>query len=88
MYLSPLSIEDVEYVWIFGLMIAEFLLTSGGEYLAYCETRKMLAAVRALWRMLVLCDGFCQDVNTQTETWGDEQQIGCCSHWGLLSPLV
>lgn len=38
--------EDVEDVWIFGLMI-RFLLIGGGGYLAYYEMRKVLAAVWA-----------------------------------------
>lgn len=40
MYLTPLSIEDVEDVWIFGLMVAAFLSIGSGEYVGLQLNKK------------------------------------------------
>lgn len=44
-------------VYIFGLMIAGFLLTELGGYLAYHETQKVSAAIQSMMRLPGLCDG-------------------------------
>lgn len=59
--------------------MAGFLLIRGGRYLVYCEIRKVLPAVWALWRLPALCDVLCRAVNTQTEAMGlMKTQAGCC----------
>ncbi|MEQ2297489.1 hypothetical protein AMECASPLE_035184 [Ameca splendens] len=65
--LTTMSVEDVQDVYIFGLLITGFLLFGVGGYLAYRVIRKMWAAVQSIPKLPVMLDGVCRAINTQTE---------------------
>ncbi|MEQ2281876.1 hypothetical protein AMECASPLE_034775 [Ameca splendens] len=66
-WLSILSVEDVEDVYTIGCLISGFLLFGVGSYLAYREIRKTSAAVLAMVRLPGMYDGICRAINTQTK---------------------
>ncbi|MEQ2235131.1 hypothetical protein ILYODFUR_038490 [Ilyodon furcidens] len=66
-YVTTMSVEDVEDVYIFGLLITGFLLFGVGGYLAYRVIRKRWAAVQSIPKLSVMLDGVCRAINTQTE---------------------
>ncbi|MEQ2253421.1 hypothetical protein ILYODFUR_031909 [Ilyodon furcidens] len=65
--LTTMSVEDVENVYIFGLLITGFLLFGVGGYLAYRVIRKTWAAVQSVPKLPAMLDGVCRAINTQTE---------------------
>ncbi|KAK5623396.1 hypothetical protein CRENBAI_014842, partial [Crenichthys baileyi] len=71
-YLTTMSVADVEdaYIedlYIFGLLITGFLLFGVGGYLAYRVIRKMWAAVQSIPKLPAMLNGVCRAINTQTE---------------------
>lgn len=62
--LSILSVEDVEDVYLIGIMITGFLLFGAGSILIY---RKMPKALAALIGKLPAIEGTGRAVNTQTQ---------------------
>ncbi|KAK5610296.1 hypothetical protein CRENBAI_007481 [Crenichthys baileyi] len=63
-----MSVEDVEGVYIYGLLITGFLGLFGvGGYLAYRVIRKTWAAVQSVPKLPAMLDGVCRVINTQTE---------------------
>ncbi|MED6254353.1 hypothetical protein ATANTOWER_023847 [Ataeniobius toweri] len=66
-YLTTMSVEDIENMYIFGLLITGFLLFGVGGYLAYRVIRKTWAAVQSIPKLPVMLDGVCRAINTQTE---------------------
>ncbi|MEQ2298478.1 hypothetical protein AMECASPLE_005533 [Ameca splendens] len=65
--LTTMSVEDVEEVYIFGLLITAFLLFGVGGYLTYRVIRKMWTAVQSIPKLPAMLDGVCRAINTQTE---------------------
>ncbi|KAK5615485.1 hypothetical protein CRENBAI_000389 [Crenichthys baileyi] len=65
--LTTMSVEDVENVYIFGLLITGFLLFGVGGYLACRVIRKTWAAVQSVPKLTAMLDGVCRAINTQTE---------------------
>lgn len=48
MWLTILFIEDTKNLYLFGLLVTEFLLFVVGSYLAFWKIQKMLEAVWSL----------------------------------------
>ncbi len=67
MCLSILSVEDVEDVYMIGIMITGFLLFGFGGYLFYRKFRKMQAALLANEKLPIMMEGMCRAVNSQTQ---------------------
>ena len=65
MCLAIHSVEDVEDVYIIGIMITGFLLFGVCGLLFYCKARKAMAACSAIEKLPVI-DGLCRATNTQT----------------------
>ncbi|MEQ2288581.1 hypothetical protein AMECASPLE_024119 [Ameca splendens] len=65
--LTTMLVEDVEDVYIFGLLITGFLLFGVGGYLTYRVIRKTWAAVQSIPKLPAMLDGGCRAINTQTE---------------------
>ena len=65
--LSILSVEDVEDVYIIGIMVLGFLLFGAGGFLFYRKGKKAIAAYSALRRLPVNFDTLGRAVNTQTQ---------------------
>ena len=65
MCLAILSVEDVEDVYIIGLMIAGFLLFGGCGFLFYRKVSKVMAAHSALDKLPVIV-GLRRMADTQT----------------------
>ncbi|KAK5619590.1 hypothetical protein CRENBAI_012023, partial [Crenichthys baileyi] len=63
--LTTMSVKDVENVYIFGLLMTEFLLFGVGGYLAYLVIRKTWVAVQR--KLPAMLDGDCRAINTQAE---------------------
>ncbi|KAK5598664.1 hypothetical protein CRENBAI_006340 [Crenichthys baileyi] len=61
-----MSVEDVEDVYIFGLLITGFLHFRIGGYLAYRVIRKTWEAVQSIPKLPAM-DGVCRANNTHTE---------------------
>ncbi|MED6275485.1 hypothetical protein CHARACLAT_026935, partial [Characodon lateralis] len=66
-FLTTMSVADIENVYIFGLLITGFLLFGVGGYLAYRVIQKMWAAVLSIPKLPAMLDGVCRAINTQTE---------------------
>ena len=64
--LAILSVEDVEDVYIIGIMITGFLLFGVCRLLFYRKARKAMAACSAIEKLPVI-DGLCRATNTQTQ---------------------
>ncbi|MEQ2241648.1 hypothetical protein ILYODFUR_027452 [Ilyodon furcidens] len=64
--LTTMSVEEIENVYIFGLLIKGFLLFAVGGYLAYRVIHKMWAAVQSIPKLPAMLDGVCRGINTQT----------------------
>ena len=69
--LSILSVEDVEDVYIIGIMITGILLFGVSSFLIYRKVRKMLAALLAIEKLPVITEGMCRAANTQTQALGE-----------------
>ncbi|MED6245783.1 hypothetical protein ATANTOWER_008033 [Ataeniobius toweri] len=65
--LTTMLVEDIEDLYIFGLLITGFLLFGVGGYLAYRVIRKTWAAVQSIPKLPAMLDGVCRAINTQTE---------------------
>ncbi|MEQ2286980.1 hypothetical protein AMECASPLE_007904 [Ameca splendens] len=65
--LNTMSVEDIENVYIFRLLITGFLLFGVGGHLAYRVIRKTWAAVQSVPKLPAMLDGVCRAINTQTE---------------------
>ncbi|MEQ2282522.1 hypothetical protein AMECASPLE_001564 [Ameca splendens] len=65
-YLTTMSVEDIENVYIFALLIIGFLLFGVGGYLAYRVIRKTWAAVQSVPKLPAMLDGVCRVINIQT----------------------
>ncbi|KAK5623125.1 hypothetical protein CRENBAI_019337 [Crenichthys baileyi] len=65
--LAMMSVEDMENVYMFGLLITGFLLFGVGGDLAYRVICKMWAAVQSIPKLPAMLDGVCRRINTQTE---------------------
>ena len=65
MYLAILSVEDVEDVYIIGIMITGFLLFEVCWFLFYRKASKAMAAYSAIEKLPVIV-GLCRATNTQT----------------------
>ncbi|KAJ8254339.1 hypothetical protein COCON_G00209510 [Conger conger] len=72
--LSILSVEDIEDVYIIGIMITGFLLFGFGGFLVYRKVRKALAAVLAIEKLPVF-EGMCRIMNTQTQAIGELHRL-------------
>ncbi|MED6281793.1 hypothetical protein CHARACLAT_025492 [Characodon lateralis] len=66
-YLSIMSVEDVEDMYIIGCLISGLQLFGVSGYMAYREIRRMSAAVLAIVRLPGMCDGIFRAISTQTE---------------------
>ena len=64
--LAVLSVEDVEDVYIIGIMITGFLLFGAGGLLFYRKARKAMAAYSAIEKLPVI-EGLCRAINGQTQ---------------------
>ncbi|MEQ2306165.1 hypothetical protein AMECASPLE_005342 [Ameca splendens] len=64
--LTTMPVEDVENVYIFGLLITGFLLFGVGGYLAYRVIRKTWTAVQSFPKLPAMLDGVCRAINTLT----------------------
>lgn len=62
-----LSVEDVEDVYIIGIMITCILLFGVSSFLIYRKVQKTLAALLAIEKLPVMTEGTCRAVNTQTQ---------------------
>ncbi|MED6278848.1 hypothetical protein CHARACLAT_028240 [Characodon lateralis] len=65
--LTTMSVEDIEDVYILGLLITGSLLFGDGGYLAYRVIRKTWAAVQSIPKLPAMLDGVCRAINTQTK---------------------
>ncbi|MEQ2304771.1 hypothetical protein AMECASPLE_030792 [Ameca splendens] len=65
--LTTMSVEDVENVYIFGLLITGFLLFGVSGYLAYRVIPKTWPAVQSVPKLPVMLDGVCRTINTHNE---------------------
>ena len=68
--LAILSVEDVEDVYIIGLMIAGFLLFGGCGFLIYHKVSKAMATYSAFEKLPAMV-GLCRVVDTQTHALGN-----------------
>ncbi|MEQ2316256.1 hypothetical protein AMECASPLE_030747 [Ameca splendens] len=62
--LTTMLVEDIENVYIFGLLITGFLLFGVGGYLAYRVIRKTWAAVQSIPKLPAMLDGVYRAINT------------------------
>ena len=65
--LSILSVEDVEDVYIIGIMVTGFLLFGAGGVLFYRKVKKAIAAYSALQKLPANFEALGRAVNTQTQ---------------------
>ncbi|MEQ2241953.1 hypothetical protein ILYODFUR_030657 [Ilyodon furcidens] len=65
--LTTMLVENIENVYIFGLLITGFLLFGVGGYLAYRVIHKTWAAVQSIPKLPAMLDGVSRAINTQTE---------------------
>ncbi|MEQ2225985.1 hypothetical protein ILYODFUR_023117 [Ilyodon furcidens] len=65
--LTTTLVEDVENVYILGLLITGFLLFGDGGYQAYRVIRKTWAAIQNIPKLPAMLDRVCRAINTQTE---------------------
>lgn len=63
--LTSLSVEDVEDLYLFGFMMAGFLLIGLGTFLFHRETKMMLKL--AIDKLIALTNGWGRAANTQTQ---------------------
>ena len=71
--LAILSVEDVEDVYIIGIMITGFLLFGAGGFLFYRKARKAMAAYSAIEKLPVI-EGLCRAINGQTQVTCDHKR--------------
>ena len=75
--LAILSVEDVEDVYIIGMMLAGFLLFGGCGFLFYRKVSKVMAAYSAFEKLPVIIGlqsniaGLCRMADTQTHASGE-----------------
>ncbi|GAA6080649.1 uncharacterized protein LOC113744580, partial [Tachysurus ichikawai] len=66
--LAPLSVEDIEDIYLFGTMITGVLLIGLGIVLDYRENQKTVTAVQNLPRLPVMIDAVGRAVSTEAGT--------------------
>ncbi|KAK2818372.1 hypothetical protein Q7C36_022305 [Tachysurus vachellii] len=66
--LAPLSMEDIEDIYLFGTMITGVLLIGLGIALGYRENQKTVTAVQNLPKLPVMIDAVGRAVSTEAGT--------------------